>query len=103
VWKGWIRLKKTLATLGKELPPAELLPPKRKKQSPDKNKEGRKQSHPTHSIIYVPLLVCVLHKNIFLIVQYIHLKSCSKDFKLQDLILRKSMRYWFYFSTLLSR
>jgi len=35
VWKDWIRLKKELATLGEELPPAELLPAKRKKQSPD--------------------------------------------------------------------
>ena len=26
VWKGWIRLKKELATLGEELPPVELLP-----------------------------------------------------------------------------
>ena len=33
--KTWIRLKTELATLGKELPPAELLPAKRKKQSPD--------------------------------------------------------------------
>jgi len=35
VWKDWIRLKKELATLGEELPPAELLPAKRKKQSLD--------------------------------------------------------------------
>ena len=35
VWKDWIRLKKELATLGEELPPAELLRAKRKKQSPD--------------------------------------------------------------------
>jgi len=34
VWKDWIRLKKEFATLGQELPPAELLPSKRKKQSP---------------------------------------------------------------------
>jgi len=35
VWKGWIRLKKELAKLGEELPQAELLPAKCKKQSPD--------------------------------------------------------------------
>ena len=35
VWKDWIRLKKEVATLGEELPPAELLPAKRKKQSSD--------------------------------------------------------------------
>jgi len=38
VWKDWIRLKKEFATLGEELPPAELLPAKRKKQSPDPTK-----------------------------------------------------------------
>jgi len=38
VWKDWIRLKKEFATLGDELPPAELLPAKRKKQSPDPTK-----------------------------------------------------------------
>jgi len=39
VWKDWIRLKKELATLGEELrPPAELLPAKRMKQSPDPTK-----------------------------------------------------------------
>ena len=38
VWKDWIRLKKELATLGEELPPAELLPAKRKKHSPDPTK-----------------------------------------------------------------
>jgi len=38
VWKDWIRLEKELATLGEELPPAELLPDKRKKQSPDPTK-----------------------------------------------------------------
>jgi len=38
VWKDWIRLKKELATLGEELPPAEMLPAKRKKQSPDPTK-----------------------------------------------------------------
>jgi len=31
VWKDWIRLNKELATLGEELPLAELLPAKRKK------------------------------------------------------------------------
>jgi len=35
VWKDWIRLEKEFTTLGEELPPAELLPAKRKKQSPD--------------------------------------------------------------------
>jgi len=38
LWKEWIRLKKELATLGEELPPAELLPAKRKKQSLDPTK-----------------------------------------------------------------
>jgi len=38
VWKDRIRLKKEHATLGEELPPAELLPAKRKKQSPDPTK-----------------------------------------------------------------
>ena len=38
MWKDWIRLKKELATLGEELPPAELLPAKRKEQSPDPKK-----------------------------------------------------------------
>ena len=33
-----MRLEKELATLGEELPPAELLPVKRKKQSPDPTK-----------------------------------------------------------------
>jgi len=42
----------------------------------------------TQSIIYVPLLVCVFHKSILLIVQYKYLKNCSKDFTLQNLILR---------------
>ena len=31
VWKDWIRLKKELSTLGKELPRAEFLPAERKK------------------------------------------------------------------------
>jgi len=39
VWKDWIRLKKAFATLGEELPPVELLPAKRKKQSPDPMKK----------------------------------------------------------------
>jgi len=39
VWKDWIRLKKELATLGEELPLVELLPAKRKKQSPDPTKK----------------------------------------------------------------
>ena len=38
VWKDWIRLQKELATLSEELPPAELLPAKRKKHSPDPTK-----------------------------------------------------------------
>jgi len=38
VWKDWIRLKKELSTLGEALPPAELLPAKRKMQSPDPTK-----------------------------------------------------------------
>jgi len=38
VCKDWIRLKKEFATLGEELPPAELLPAKCKKQSPDPTK-----------------------------------------------------------------
>jgi len=42
---------------------------------------------PTQSIIYVPLLVCVFDNSILLIVQYKYLKSFSKDFKLQNLIL----------------
>jgi len=49
VWKDWICLKKELATLGEKLPPAEFLPAKCKKQSPDptkrdasKEKSGRR-------------------------------------------------------------
>jgi len=38
VWKDWILLKKEVATLDEELPPVELLPAKRKKQSPDPKK-----------------------------------------------------------------
>jgi len=39
VWKDWIRFVEGLTTLGEELPPAELLPAKRKKQSPDPTKK----------------------------------------------------------------
>ena len=46
------------------------------------------QAAPTQSMIYVPLLVCVFHKSIWLVFQYKYFKSCSKDFKLQNLILR---------------
>jgi len=38
VWKDWIRLQKDLAPLGEELPPTELLPAKRQKQSLDPTK-----------------------------------------------------------------
>jgi len=38
MWKDWICLEKKQATLGEELPPAELSPAKRKKQSPDPTK-----------------------------------------------------------------
>jgi len=38
VWKDWILLKEELAKLGEQLPPAELLPAKRKEQSPDPRK-----------------------------------------------------------------
>ena len=38
MWEDWIRLKKELVTLGEELPPAELLPARPKKQSPDPTK-----------------------------------------------------------------
>jgi len=38
VWKDWIRLKKEFLPLGEEMSPAELLPAKRKKQSPDPTK-----------------------------------------------------------------
>ena len=37
------RLKKEIATLGKELPPVELLPAKRKKQSPDPTKSDARR------------------------------------------------------------
>ena len=39
VWTDWIRLKTQLATLDEKLPPLELLPAKRKKQSPDPTKK----------------------------------------------------------------
>ena len=39
VLKDWIRLTKELATLDEQLPPVELLPAKRKKQSPDPTKK----------------------------------------------------------------
>jgi len=39
VWKDWICLKKELTTLGEELPLVELLPDRRKKQSPDPTKK----------------------------------------------------------------
>jgi len=68
--------------------------PKNKSQR-DENKQCRSCSThcPTQSIIYVPLLVYVFHKSIWLIVQsrVKYLKSCSKDFKVQDLILRTSV------------
>jgi len=38
VCKDWIRLNKEFATLGEELPPAELLPAKRREQHPDPTK-----------------------------------------------------------------
>jgi len=43
---------------------------------------------PTQSIIYVPWQVTRLQKSILRIVQYKYLKSCCKDFILQNLILR---------------
>jgi len=45
-------------------------------------------NHPTQTIIYVPLMVNRFQKSILLIVQYNFLKSCSRDFILQNLILR---------------
>jgi len=38
--------------------------------------------------MYVPLQVKIFQKSILLIVQYKYLKSCSRDFILQNLILR---------------
>ena len=43
---------------------------------------------PAQSIIYVLLQVNRFQKIVLLIVQYKYLKSCSKDFILQNLILR---------------
>jgi len=43
---------------------------------------------PTQSIVYVPVQVNRFQESILLIVQYKHLTSCSKDFILQNLILR---------------
>jgi hypothetical protein len=40
MWTDWMRLETVLATLGEELPPAELLPAQRKKHSPDPKKRG---------------------------------------------------------------
>jgi len=51
-----------------------------------KNESGGDRRN--HSRIYVPLLVYLSQKVILLIVQYKYLKSCSKNFKLQDVILR---------------
>jgi len=55
----------------------------------------REKLKPTISLLparpnqsYVPLLVCVFHKSILLIVQYKYLKCYSKDLMLQNLILR---------------
>jgi len=45
-------------------------------------------SRPTQSIIYVPVQVNRLQKIILLIVQNKYSKFCSKDFILQNLILR---------------
>jgi len=60
---------------------------------PDENKQCRSCSthRPIQPIIYAPLLVYVFHKSILLIVQYKYLQICSKDFKVQDLILRASV------------
>jgi len=44
--------------------------------------------HPTQSIMYVPLQVNRFQKSILRIVQYKYLKSYSRDFILQNLILR---------------
>ena len=43
VWKDWIPPKKELATLDEKLPPVELFPAKRKKQSFRSNEERCKQ------------------------------------------------------------
>ena len=45
--KDWTRLKKELATRGNVLPPAELLPAKRKEQIPDpKKKDASREEFP---------------------------------------------------------
>ena len=43
---------------------------------------------PTQSIIYIPFQSNRFNKSILLILQYKHVKSCSKNFILQNLILR---------------
>ena len=43
---------------------------------------------PTQSMIHVPLLVNRFQKSVLLIIWYKYLKSCTKNFMLQDLILR---------------
>ena len=45
-------------------------------------------THPTQSIMYVPLQVNRFQKSVLFIVQYKYLKSCSGDLILQNLILR---------------
>ena len=42
----------------------------------------------TQRIMHVPLLVNGFHQSILLIIPYKYFKSCSKDFILQNLILR---------------
>ena len=54
----------------------------------ERDKERNVYIRPTQSIIYVPLLVCVFHKSILIIIRYKYSKSGSKDFKLEDVILR---------------
>ena len=46
---------------------------------------------PTQSVIHVQLLVNGFQKSILLILQYKYFKSCSEDFILQNLILRKRL------------
>ena len=43
VWKDWIRLKKELATLGEELPPAELLPAQETESRSNKERPKHKE------------------------------------------------------------
>ena len=45
-------------------------------------------TRPTQSMIYVQLLVNRFQKSLLLIVRYKYFQICSKDFILQDLILR---------------